>query len=105
MFSFLLLCDVMQVDLVGGYYDAGDHVKFGLPMAYSVTMLAWGAIEFNKEITDLNQMGHALWAIKWGTDYFIKAHTQPNVLWEQVSKCNRQRLSSFGWSPIFICLS
>ncbi|ESW03635.1 hypothetical protein PHAVU_011G030300 [Phaseolus vulgaris] len=72
------------VDLVGGYYDAGDHVKFGLPMAYSVTMLAWGAIEFNKEITNLNQMGHALWAIKWGTDYFVKAHTQPNVLWGQV---------------------
>lgn len=72
------------VDLVGGYYDAGDHVKFGLPMAYSVTMLAWGAIEFSKEITDLNQMGHTLWAIKWGTDYFIKAHTQPNVLWGQV---------------------
>ncbi|XP_004505716.1 endoglucanase 5 [Cicer arietinum] len=72
------------VDLVGGYYDAGDNVKFGLPMAYSVTMLAWGAIEFSKEITDLNQMGHTLWAIKWGTDYFIKAHTQPNVLWGQV---------------------
>ncbi|QCD88749.1 endoglucanase [Vigna unguiculata] len=74
----------LQDDLVGGYYDAGDHVKFGLPMAYSVTMLAWGAIEFSKEITNLNQMGHALWAIKWGTDYFVKAHTQPNVLWGQV---------------------
>ncbi|KAK7264116.1 hypothetical protein RJT34_31720 [Clitoria ternatea] len=72
------------VDLVGGYYDAGDHVKFGMPMAYSVTMLAWGVIEFCKEITDSNQMGHALWAIKWGTDYFIKAHPQPNVLWGQV---------------------
>jgi endoglucanase len=70
--------------LVGGYYDAGDHVKFGLPMAYSVTMLAWGAIEFSKEITELNQMGHTLWAIRWGTDYFIKAHPQPNVLWGQV---------------------
>jgi len=77
-------CVMMQVDLVGGYYDAGDHVKFGLPMAYSVTMLAWGAIEFSKEITNLNQMGHTLWAIKWGTDYFVKAHTQPNVLWGQV---------------------
>ncbi|KAE8667905.1 Endoglucanase 13 [Hibiscus syriacus] len=72
-----------NVDLVGGYYDAGDHVKFGLPMAYSVTMLAWGTIEYRKEITGLNQMGHALWAIRWGTDYFIKAHTQPNVLWGQ----------------------
>ncbi|KAK9007932.1 hypothetical protein V6N11_074844 [Hibiscus sabdariffa] len=72
------------VDLVGGYYDAGDHVKFGLPMAFGVTMLAWGTIEYRKEITNLNQMGHALWAIRWGTDYFIKAHTQPNVLWGQV---------------------
>lgn len=75
----------MQVDLVGGYYDAGDHVKFGLPMAYSVTMLAWGVIEFRKEIMKLDQMEHALAAIKWGTDYFIKAHPQPNVLWAEAS--------------------
>ncbi|KAI5419886.1 endoglucanase 5 isoform X1 [Lathyrus oleraceus] len=75
---------LLQVELVGGYYDAGDHVKFGLPMTYSVTMLAWGAIEFSKEMTDLNQIGHTLRAIKWGTDYFVKAHTQPNVLWGQV---------------------
>ncbi|XVF80613.1 hypothetical protein PTKIN_Ptkin15bG0087700 [Pterospermum kingtungense] len=25
----------MQVDLVGGYYDAGDNVKFGFPMAFN----------------------------------------------------------------------
>ncbi|WCJ39873.1 glycosyl hydrolase 9C1 [Euphorbia peplus] len=74
------------VNLVGGYYDAGDHVKFGLPMAFSVTMLAWGAVDFRNEITQLDQMGHTLWAIRWGTDYFIKAHTQPNVLWAQVGK-------------------
>ncbi|XP_031371955.1 endoglucanase 5 isoform X2 [Punica granatum] len=72
------------VDLLGGYYDAGDHVKFGLPMAYSTTMLAWGAVEFRKEITHLNQMGHTLRAIKWATDYFIKSHPQPDILWAQV---------------------
>lgn len=72
------------VNLVGGYYDAGDHVKFGLPMAYTVTMLAWGAIDFRKEITELDQMGNTLWSLRWGTDYFMKAHTQPNVLWAQV---------------------
>ncbi|GJW36109.1 endoglucanase 5 [Tanacetum coccineum] len=73
-----------KVNLVGGYYDAGDHVKFGLPMAYTVTMLSWGAIEYGPSMKDLNQMGHVLSAIKWGTDYFLKAHTQPNVLWGQV---------------------
>ena len=33
-------------DLSGGYYDAGDFVKFGFPMAASITNLAWGMIEF-----------------------------------------------------------
>ncbi|MEQ8959973.1 MAG: Calx-beta domain-containing protein, partial [Coleofasciculus sp. C2-GNP5-27] len=34
------------LDLTGGYYDAGDHVKFGLPGAASLTMLGWGAVEY-----------------------------------------------------------
>jgi hypothetical protein len=74
----------MQVDLVGGYYDAGDHVKFGLPMAFTVTMLSWSVLEYGEEIAAAGELGHALHAIKWGTDYFIKAHTHPNVLWTQV---------------------
>ena len=32
----------MQDPVLGGWYDAGDHVKFNLPMAYSASMLAWG---------------------------------------------------------------
>ncbi|KAI5683254.1 hypothetical protein M9H77_04482 [Catharanthus roseus] len=73
-----------EVDLVGGYYDAGDHVKFGLPMAFTITMLCWGVIEYGEEIGGAGEYEHALEAIKWGTDYFIKAHTSPNVLWAEV---------------------
>ncbi|KAK3423951.1 hypothetical protein EUGRSUZ_F00710 [Eucalyptus grandis] len=72
------------VDLVGGYYDAGDNVKFGLPMAFTITMLSWGVIEYGQQIAGAGELAHALGAIKWGTDYFIKAHTHPNVLWAQV---------------------
>ncbi|WCJ37506.1 glycosyl hydrolase 9B8 [Euphorbia peplus] len=72
------------VDLVGGYYDAGDHVKFGLPMAFTITMLSWSVIEFEDQIARAGELVHALEAIKWGTDYFIKAHTSPNVLWAEV---------------------
>ncbi|KAJ4837887.1 hypothetical protein Tsubulata_041047 [Turnera subulata] len=72
------------VDLVGGYYDAGDHVKFGLPMAFTVTMLSWGVIEYREQIADAGELEHAMEAIKWGTDYFIKAHTSSHVLWAEV---------------------
>ncbi|CAN1836491.1 Endoglucanase 1 [Linum perenne] len=34
------------VDLTGDYYDAGDNVKFGFPMAFTTTMLSWSIIEF-----------------------------------------------------------
>ncbi|XP_074318219.1 endoglucanase 11-like [Silene latifolia] len=74
------------VELVGGYYDAGDNVKFGFPMAFTVTMLSWGVLEYGKELMEAGEYGHALEAIKWGTDYFIKAHTHPNVLWVQVGE-------------------
>ena len=73
-----------QVDLVGGYYDSGDHVKFGFPMAYAVTMLSWGVLELDKEMVAANNLQRALDAIRWGTNYFIKAHTEPNGLWVQV---------------------
>ncbi|CAI9755039.1 unnamed protein product [Fraxinus pennsylvanica] len=72
------------VDLVGGYYDAGDNVKFGLPMAFTITMLSWSVVEYRDRIVDAGEYRHALEAIKWGTDYFIKAHTHPHVLWAQV---------------------
>jgi len=72
------------VDLVGGYYDAGDHVKFGLPMAFTVTLLSWGILEYGGGVADAGELAHALQAIKWGTDYFLKAHTAPTELWAQV---------------------
>lgn len=76
----------LQVDLTGGYYDAGDNVKFGLPMAFSIAVLSWSAVEFGDSLRATGQLGHALNAIRWGTDYFLKANTGPTELWVQVSK-------------------
>ncbi|TQE01777.1 hypothetical protein C1H46_012577 [Malus baccata] len=76
------------VDLVGGYYDAGDNVKFGLPMAFTVTMMSWSIIEYGKQMAASGELGHAMEAVKWGTDYFIKAHPEPNVLYGEVGDGN-----------------
>ncbi|KAL1544778.1 cellulase [Salvia divinorum] len=54
------------IDLVGGYYDAGDNVKFGLPMAFAVTMLAWSVVQFGPQLEARKELWNALDAIKWG---------------------------------------
>lgn len=74
------------VDLSGGWYDAGDHVKFGLPMAASATMLAWGVVEYRDAYAAAGQLPAALDNLRWATDYFLKAHTAPNELWGQVGR-------------------
>jgi len=71
-------------DLTGGWYDAGDHVKFGLPMAASATMLAWGIVDYRNAYVQTGQLNTALDQLKWATDYFIKAHTAANELYGQV---------------------
>ncbi|KAJ4957172.1 hypothetical protein NE237_013955 [Protea cynaroides] len=76
------------VDLVGGYYDAGDNVKFGFPMAFTITMMSWSIVEYGKQITTTGELGHAMEALKWGTDYLIKAHPEPNVLYGEVGDGN-----------------
>ncbi|KAK8935595.1 Endoglucanase 6 [Platanthera zijinensis] len=76
------------VDLVGGYYDAGDNVKFGLPMAFTITMMSWGIVEYGKQMAASGELGHAMEAVKWGTDYLIKAHPEPYVLYGEVGDGN-----------------
>lgn len=71
-------------DLTGGWYDAGDHVKFGFPMAYTTTMLAWSVYEYKEGYEESGQLDEILDNIRWATDYFVKAHTAPNELWGQV---------------------
>ncbi|KAL2329368.1 hypothetical protein Fmac_022795 [Flemingia macrophylla] len=71
-----------KVDLVGGYYDAGDNVKFNFPMAFTTTMLAWSVIEFGKFMGP--DLKHALDAIRWGTDYLLKATSIPGIVFAQV---------------------
>lgn len=72
------------LDLTGGWFDAGDHVKFGFPMAFSTTALAWGAIDFRDGYVASGQLQALKNNLRFVNDYFIKAHSAPNVLWGQV---------------------
>ncbi|KAK4354567.1 hypothetical protein RND71_026761 [Anisodus tanguticus] len=76
------------VNLVGGYYDAGDNVKFGLPMAFTVTMMSWSIIEYGRQMGESGELSNAMDAVKWGTDYLLKAHPEPDVLYGEVGDGN-----------------
>ncbi|KAE9616485.1 hypothetical protein Lal_00034619 [Lupinus albus] len=72
-----------NTDLTGGYYDAGDNIKFGFPMAFTTTMLAWSVLEFG-DMMPPNDLRNALVAIRWATDYLVKTVSQPNRIFVQV---------------------
>ncbi|KAK8500512.1 hypothetical protein V6N13_073578 [Hibiscus sabdariffa] len=58
-----------NVNLLGGYYDAGDNVKFVWPMAFTVTLLSWAAVEYQHEISLAAELNHLRTAIRWaGTE-------------------------------------
>ncbi|KAG1338723.1 endoglucanase 3 [Cocos nucifera] len=77
----------MHVDLVGGYYDAGDNMKFGFPMAFTTTMLSWSVIEFGGMMK--GELQNAKEAIRWATDYLLKATAHPNTIYVQVGDANK----------------
>ncbi|KAM0041319.1 putative cellulase [Helianthus debilis subsp. tardiflorus] len=73
----------INADLTGGYYDAGDNIKFGFPMAFTTTMLAWSVIEFG-ELMPPVELRNTLVAIRWSTDYLLKTVAQPGRIVVQV---------------------
>ncbi|CAO2162308.1 unnamed protein product [Urochloa humidicola] len=76
-----------KVDLVGGYHDAGDNVKFGFPMAFSMTMLAWSVVEFGGLMK--GELQHAREAVRWGADYLLKATAHPDTIYVQVGDATK----------------
>ncbi len=72
-----------SINLTGGWFDAGDHVKFGFPMAASATLLAMGVVD-NPAGSYSTQLPYLLNNLRFVNDYFIKAHPSANVLWGQV---------------------
>ena len=72
------------LDLTGGWFDAGDHVKFNLPMSYSAAMLGWSLYEDKKAYEESGQLQYALSNIRWANEYFIKCHPEDSVYYYQV---------------------
>jgi endoglucanase len=68
-------------DLTGGYHDAGDHVKFGLPQTYSAALLGWTMYEYKSTIDAAGATSKYQSVYKYFTDFFLKGHPSRNIFW------------------------
>lgn len=72
------------LDLSGGFFDAGDTVKFTFPMLGTLTLLAWGGIEYADGYAATGQIESLRDIVRWGTDWTMKAHAAPFVFYAQI---------------------
>lgn len=72
------------IDLIGGYHDAGDCVKFGLPQSYSASVMGWALYEFKEGFVKADMYNKQLEQLKYFTDYIIKCHYAPGKFVYQV---------------------
>lgn len=63
---------VVTVDLTGGFHDAGDHVKFGLPEAYAAFVLGMSYDTDKGAYTATGQTGHLKNITTHFADYLVK---------------------------------
>ncbi|MDQ2087241.1 glycoside hydrolase family 9 protein [Herbivorax sp. ANBcel31] len=72
------------LDLTGGFHDAGDHLKFGLPQAYSASILAWSLYEYRDVFDATGNTEKLLSTLKHFTDYFLKCYPESGTFYYQV---------------------
>lgn len=66
----------------GGWYDAGDHVKFNLPMAYSASMIAWGLYEYPEGIEKCGEMTNYVNNLTFALDYLAACDLGDEVVFQ-----------------------
>ncbi|KAI0751507.1 Six-hairpin glycosidase [Daedaleopsis nitida] len=76
------------LDLTGGYYDAGDYVKYTYPLSFTLMSVCWGALDMGRGYELANQTEYLDDMLRWGLDWLIKAHPSPNTLYVQVGDGN-----------------
>lgn len=66
----------------GGWYDAGDHVKFNLPMSYTAAMLAWGLYAYPEGVEACGEMTNYINNLKWVLDYLAACDLGDSVVYQ-----------------------
>ena len=74
--------DSMTNDYVpGGWYDAGDHLKFTLTNAYSATMLGWGLLQYPDGVKDCGELTEYRNNLQFALDYLVKCDLGDKIVY------------------------
>ena len=93
-------------DLVGGFYDSGNNIKFSFPTAYTVTLLSWSVIEYHQKYDDIGELEHVKDIIRWGSDYLLKLFVAPNAASAAATLYSQASIQNYCTliSPFFLSL-
>jgi hypothetical protein len=61
-----------EVDLSGGFHDAGDFIKFGLTTGFTGSTLAWSLYEYPDAFRAAGLEEESFNLLRWADDYFIR---------------------------------
>ncbi|KAJ8484586.1 hypothetical protein OPV22_017071 [Ensete ventricosum] len=85
--------------LVGGFYDAGDAIKFNFPASFAMTMLSWSVIEYSAKYEAAGELGHVKEIIKWGADYLLRTFNASADTIDRIAAQVGQGDTSGGTTP------
>lgn len=76
----------VDLDLTGGFHDAGDHVKFGQPQGYSASVLTWVLHLYEDTLKEKEQYDYLYNIAKHFAEYFIRSHPEDDIFYYQVGE-------------------
>lgn len=86
----------MTDEVLGGWYDAGDHAKFNLPMAYSASMLAWGLYQYPDGVEKCGEMTNYVNNLEFVLDYLAECDRGDEVVYQ----VGNGTIDHTWWGPV-----
>jgi hypothetical protein len=86
----------MTDEVTGGWYDAGDHVKFNLPMSYSASMLAWGIYQYPDGVEKCGEMTNYVNNLTFVLDYLAECDRGDEVVYQ----VGNGQIDHTWWGPV-----
>lgn len=83
-------------EIKGGWYDAGDHAKFNLPMAYSASVLAWGLYQYPDGIENCGEMTNYVNNLEFVLDYLADCDLGDEIVFQ----VGNGTIDHTWWGPV-----